>query len=308
MPKSGQVEWDPKDFQSRAQHAWEGLSKNLRGGRMFLIVIIGLVVLRLLAGAVVIVPAGKRAVVFSKFSGVLETQLNEGLHLLIPWAWSATQYNVRDQTWTVTVGEHEAGQSHASEGQLDALTLDGQQVFLDISVVYHADPSRVWWLHQNGGPRYRDKVIRPQTRCVCRTVISQFSVTDLYAGDRDKIRTDIHEALESSLMEWGIILDQLLLRNVSFSEEFRQSIEAKQVAIQEFERMQYELQAAEKTQEQAIIEAEAEAESLKLQGKALRDNPLVLNYEYSQRIAPSVQGIVTERATTPPSAPNTGGR
>jgi len=308
MPKSGQVEWDPKDFQSRIQHAWEGASKNLRGGRMFLIVILGLVVLRLLAGAVVIVPAGKRAVVFSKFSGVLETQLGEGLHVLIPWAWSVTQYDVRDQTWTVTVGEHEAGQSDAGEGQLDALTKDGQQVFLDISVVYHPDPSKIWWLHQNVGPLYLDKVIRPETRSVCRMVISQFTVTDLYAGDRDRIQSDIHDAIEAGLGEWGILLDQLLLRNVSFSEEFRQSIEAKQVAIQEFERMQYELLAAGKTQEQAIIKAEAEAESLKLQGKALRANPLVLSFEYAQKIAPSVRGIVTEQATTPPSAPNTGGR
>ncbi len=303
MPKSGHINWDPDDFQARAKSTWDEFKGKFKGVRIIIIVVIGLVVLRLLAGAVIIVPAGNRAVVFSKFSGVLETQLGEGLHLLIPWAWSTTQYNVRDQTWTVTVGEHETGQSHQGEGQLDALTSDGQQVFLDISVIYHPDPSKVWWLHQNVGLLYRDKIIRPQTRSICRMVISQFSVTDLYAGDRDKIQADIHDALEGSLDDWAIILDQLLLRNVSFSEEFGQSIEAKQVAIQEFERMQYELQAAGKTQEQAIIKAEAEAASLSLQGKALRDNPLVMSYEYAQRIAPSVRGIVTERATTPPSAP-----
>jgi hypothetical protein len=72
--------------------------------------------------------------------------------------------------------------------------------------------------------------------------------------------------------------------------------------------MQYLLASAEKTQEKTVIQAEGEAESLRLQGQALRANPLTLQYEYARKVAPAVQAIVTEKATTPPGLTIPGGR
>jgi len=272
------------------------------------IIVVLIAVLYLLGHSVVTVGAGERAVIFSKLSGVLPTRLGEGWHVLVPWFWEPTVYDVRKRTWTITIGEKvpQLGQS-PPEPELTALTRDGQQVVLDVSVVYHPDPEYVWRLHQRIGPYYVDKVLRPQTRAISRMVVSQYAVTEVYSARREEIQARISEELAAKLQPWDIILDELLLRNVQFSAAFQEAIESKQVAIQEFERMTYLLETAEKARQKTVIQAEGEAQSLRLKGQALRSNPLALNYEYARRIAPSVGAIITSRATTPP-APAAGGR
>jgi len=299
----------PGDADGRLRDAVNRIGRRAGPVRIIVLIVLVLVGLNLMGRSVVSVEAGERAVIFSRISGVLPRQLGEGWHLLVPWAWQAQKYDVKRQTWTVSIGEQMPQVGAAStEPQLIALTKDGQQVVLDISVVYHPDPQYVWRLHQRVGPYYVNKVLRPQARCIVRMVVSQYPVTDVYTGRREEIQRRISDELSVSLKEWDIVLDQLLLRNVKFDDEFQAAIEAKQVAIQEYERMQYVLQTAGKTAQQQVIEAEGEAESLRLQGRALRQNPLALNYEYAQKVAPAVRAVVTNRATTPPAPPPTGGR
>ncbi len=295
------------DLGARIGGAVTGFGSRLPARRWIWVIVGAIVVLNLLGHSIVAVGAGERAVIFSELSGVLPMQLGEGWHLIVPGIWRPTKYDVRKHTWTITIGEKlpQIGQAPA-EPELTALTRDGQMVTLDESVVYHPDPSAVWRLHQRVGPNYLDKVLRPEVRSVCRMVISQYAVTEVYSGRRQEIQARITEELTGKLKQWDIILDEVLLRNVQFSPEFQQAVEAKQVAIQEYERMVYVLETAEKTRQKTVIEAEGEAQSLRLQGEALRQNPLALNYEYARKIAPGVQGIITSKATTPPT-PRTGG-
>lgn len=282
-------------------NAFSLLGGRARWRRAIAMIVALYLVLSFFSRAIVSVGAGERAVIFSKVSGILPTQLGEGWHLLVPLVWEVEKYDVKRQTWTVSIGEQRAQLGAAPpEPQLVALTKDGQQVILDLSVVYRPDPDHVWRLHQRLGPYYFNKVVRPEARCVALMVVSQYPVTDVYSGRREEIQQRMADELSERLEKWDIILDQLLLRNVQFSPEFQQAIEAKQVAIQEYERMRYVLVAARKTAEQKVIEAEGEAEALRLQGRALRRNPLVMEYEYARKVAPAVRAIITSRATTPP--------
>ncbi len=309
MGRRPNIGWNGDEFEERLRGAVDGIGSRMRGGRIVWIVVLAVLVLYIMARSIVSVGAGERAAIFSKFSGVLETQLGEGWHLLVPWVWEATKYDVKRHTWTITIGEQVPQLGYAEpEPELIALTKDGQEVSLDVTAVYHPDPDKVWLLHRDIGPHYKEKVIRPKTRCISRMVVSQYAVTDVYSRSREEIQDTIESDLREGLGQCGIILDQLLLRNVKFSPQFQQTVEAKQVAIQEYEQMQYLLESAEKTQEKTIIEAEGEAESLRLQGQALRANPLALEYEYARKVAPAVQAIVTEKATTPPGLTMPGGR
>jgi regulator of protease activity HflC (stomatin/prohibitin superfamily) len=287
-------------------HAVGDLGRRIPLKHLLGVLAVIVVAMVIIGHSMVAVGAGERAVIFSRFSGVVPMQLGEGWHVLVPWVWQPTIYDVRRHTWTITIGEKMPQVGHAApEPELTALTRDGQQVGLDVSVVYHPDPDYVWRLHQRLGPYYLDRVVRPETRALCRMVVSQYSVTEVYSGSREQIQGRIAEELSARLKAADIVLDELLLRNVQFSAAFQQAIEAKQVAIQEYERMTYVLQSAEKTRQKTVIQAEGEAESLRLKGQALRQNPLALNYEYARRVAPAVQAIVTSKATTPPA---TGGR
>ncbi len=258
-------------------------------------IVLVLIVLAIVSGkAVVTVGPGERGVIFSKISGVLERELKEGWHIILPFLWEPTIYDVKQQSWTISIGEKmpQAGERVPEEPNLVALTSDGQQVTLDLTVRYHPDPVKVWRLHQRVGPEYLNKVIRPHTRRTARMVVSQYDVTAVYSEERRTIQHEIAEELSRVLQDEDIILDEFLLRHVKFTEQFQQAIEAKQVAVQEVEQMEYVLQAAEKEKESKIVEAEGEAEAIRLQGTALKQNPLLIDYEYARKVAPRVGAII----------------
>ena len=203
-------------------------------------------------------------------------------------------YDVKTQTWTISVAPQQPGEGTQESEPLPALTADGQLVKLDLTVRYRADPDNVWRLHQRIGEDYVNKAIRPLTRCVARMVVAQYAVTDVYSEKRQEIQTKIEDELRERLAEEDIILDDFLVRHVMFSAEFERAIEAKQAAIQEVEQMEYVLQRAEKERDSKIVEAEGEAEAIRMRGEALKQNPMLIQYEYARKIAPRVEAMITD--------------
>ena len=246
----------------------------------------------------VLVGAGERAVIFNRFSGVQPGELGEGLHAIIPWVQSAAIYDVKAQTYTMSGSSTEANQQAGnSNDALQALTADGQPVSLELSVRFHADPQQVWKLHQEIGPDYLSKVVRPEVRSDVRMVIAQYPVVDVYGPKRAEIIIQIDERLRRELGKNYIVLDEALLRDVSFSTQFQQAVEQKQVAQQDVQRMAYERDRAEKERRRKIIEAEGEAASIRLKADALAANPGLTQYEYVQNLPDNVKTIVTDDKT-----------
>lgn len=246
----------------------------------------------------VVVGAGERAVVFNRISGTQQNQLDEGLHFVLPWAQVPVLYDVRSQTYTMSASNHEANQQAGSSNDaLDALTADGLPVSLEMSVRFHIDPNNVWKLHQNVGPMYIEKIIRPQTRSHVRMVVAQYPVVDVYGSRRAKIIDQINERLRRLFAENNIVLDEALLRDVAFSTEFQQAIEQKQVAQQDVQRMTFVVEQADKERRRKIIEAEGEAESIRLKAAALAQNPQLVQYEYVKNLPDNVRTVVTDGRT-----------
>lgn len=246
----------------------------------------------------VLVGAGERAVIFNRFSGTQRGQLGEGLHLVIPWVQTPQKYDVRSQTYTMSGSNSESNSSIGNANDaLEALTKDGLPVTLEMSVRFHIDPDRVWKLHQDIGPNFVEKIVRPQTRSHVRMVIAQYPVVDVYGVRRAKIIEQINARLRRLFAENDIILDEALLRDVSFSTQFQQAIEQKQVAQQDVQRMTFVLQQADKERRRKIIEAEGEAESIRLKASALAQNPGLVQYEYVKNLPDNVRTVVTDGRT-----------
>lgn len=244
---------------------------------------------------VVVVPAGVRVVVFNAFTGVEPRVLGEGMNFLMPFVESPVYYDVRTQNYALT-RRNDAG-SPSSDDLVPALTADGQIVKTDVSVRYHLMPNSVWRLHQTVGPDYIDKILMPESRTVVRNTIANYTVTDVYANKRQQIQDEMFEKMRRALAKYYIAVDELLLRNISFSDAFANAIEQKQVALQEFERMKYILQKEEAEKQRKIIEATGEAEAIRRRAEALRMNPLLVQYEYVQKLTPGVKAIITDQKT-----------
>ena len=180
---------------------------------------------------------------------------------------------------------------------LVSLTSDGQKITMDMSVRYNLIPEKVWKLHQQVGPYYVEKIIKPEVRSVARNTVSIYPVLAVYSEKRMEIQNLIQENLRKTLEKYDINLSEVLIRNVKFSDEFARAIEMKQVALQESERMKYVLQKQRQEKERKIIEAEGEAEAIKEKAAALRANPQLIQYEYVQKLTPGIKAIITDQTS-----------
>lgn len=270
---------------------WRGRGQ----GALILLGVAALAVLVLLFQSFVIVGAGERAVIYSKLSGVQQYQLGEGLNLNIPFVWEPVKYDVKTMTYTMSAQQTE-GQVRGDDSLL-ALTSDGLPVRLDVSIRFHAMPDQVWMLHQEIGPNYIDKIVRPVSRSGIRMVLSRFTVTEVYSGARQEIIEEIRQLLGPKFAEAHLELDEVLLRDVRFSEQFQQAIEDKQVAQQEAKRMVFVVQQAKLERERKIVEAEGEAGAIRLRARALARNPQLVQYEYVRALPDDVRTLIADTNT-----------
>jgi prohibitin 2 len=259
--------------------------------RLIGIIALAVVAIVVLVNTVLVVDAGYLAVIFSKLTGGVSMR-DQGTHILLPGLQTAIIYDGRVQTYTMsaTYGEGEARGDDALEG----LTKDGQVVKLDVTVRFHIDKTKLAYLHQNIGVDYIDKVVRPHVRNVIRLAVSAYPVTEVYSEKRIEIQNRSFKELEPRLRANYLGLDEVLIRRVTFSTEFQKAIEQKQIAQQEAQRMQYILERESQEKERKIIEAQGEAESIRLKGQALASNPALIQYEYVQKITPGITTIITD--------------
>ncbi len=248
-----------------------------------------LILLATLLQCLLVVPAGTRAVVFNSLTGLKPQPLGEGLHLLLPLVETPIFYDVRTQTYTM------ASQRSESQGDeaLKVLSADGQQITLDVSVRFRLDPDKVAHLHQTIGPAYVDKVIRPEVRTVMRNELALHRAIAVFSEEREQIQENVERQLSSIFAESDLILQNVLLRNVRFSDQFQTAIEQKQIAEQEKERERFLVEKAELEKQRLVILAEGEAQAIRLQGEALKQNPEVVQLDYVRKLAPGTRVIIS---------------
>lgn len=227
-----------------------------------------------------IVPAGQVGVVFSLFGGVEKRVLNEGTNFIIPFLESVTLYDARKVSYSFTDG-YEPGQVGQS---IKCQTNDGQQINIDVTVIAHIDKNKAWTLHQELGRDYAQKLIVPQTRSIFRNIVAKYPIETAYTSNRNELANDAQKALKKSFLKSGVILDELLVRGVYFSETFAEAVEKKQIALQESQRQNWIKKTAEKEKERRIIEGEGDARALSVRGQALQLDPRIAELEFLEQL------------------------
>ena len=275
----------------------------VRSGVLLTAVGIVIAVIFFVMGAgVVEIQANEVGVVFNALSGDLaDTPLGPGLHLIIPGVQEVTIYSIAQQEYTMSgrVGEGAV----RDEDAVEALTQDGQQIRLDITVIYRISPSAANEIHVKWENRYQNGLVRPSVRSIAREVVGQFDVQEIYSEKRTELGIEIEDQARQLLERDGLEVIDVLVRNIVFSEEYVNSIEQKQVAQQEALEAQFRVeerrQEAEQAREQARgeadairIRAEGEAEALRLINEQLSGNPALLQWRYIENLADNIQIIL----------------
>jgi len=241
--------------------------------------------------------------------GYRQNALQPGLHWIIPFAETVIRYPISRQTYTMSIAPLEG--EVKGDDSVDIRTSDGQQVKIDASVIYSIKPSEVVKVHIDWQSRYSEELVRPLTRGEIRNGAAQYTAEQIVTEKRADMINGITDTLREKLGQNGLVLDEFILRNITFSPEFAASIEQKQIAEQQAKQAAFTVEQRRQEAEQArqtaqgqadavvisakgaaearLIQAGAEAKALQLIADAIKSNPLVLNYEYIQKLAPGVQ-------------------
>lgn len=249
----------------------------------------------LLLTTIRVVPVGHALVIFNTVTKGF-TVARQGITFVPPFVSVTAEYDLRRQEYTMssTTGE---GRKENIDDSLWSPTQEGLQVGIDLTVWHHVDPLRVATIHQKIGPDYEEKIIRPAVRSVIRLVISEYPVMDVYSSKRQQIQDEINVKIKQLLEKDGFIIDEVVLRDVRFTEEFTKAIEAKQVAQQAAEQMKYTLEKEQKEAERKVIEATGRANAIEVINKALAQNPNYIKYLYVDKLSDKVNVIVSDQST-----------
>lgn len=289
-----------------------GRGNPIKSGAALILGMIGLaVVLTVVSAGLVFVQPEERGVVISAVApkGYREEALQPGLRWVVPFLENVVTYPISRQTYTMSIAPSEG--AIAGDDSVTARTSDGQELFIDASVIFSVDPAQVIKVHIAWKNRYVNELIRPQARGIIRDATSQFGVEQIVTSQRDAFKSSMETILRQKLSDNGLILVDFVLRNITFSPEYAASVEQKQIAEQQAQqaklvveqRRQEAEQARQTAQGQAdaaviaaegrakarLIEAEADAKALELIAAALAGNPDLITYSYVQKLAPGIQ-------------------
>jgi regulator of protease activity HflC (stomatin/prohibitin superfamily) len=278
---------------------------------------VGVLVLAILltalgAGLVFINPE-ERGIVISALDskGYRTDALTPGLRWVVPFAERVELYKISRQTYTMSVAAQE-GQV-TGDDSIRARTKDGQEVFIDASIIYAIDTTKIIQLHINWQNRYEDQVVRPTARNAIRDAVSQYGVEEIVSTKRAEMEILITDSIAEKMSQNDLVLVDFLLRDIHFSDEYAAAVEQKQIAEQQAQQAKLVVEQKKQEAEQArqvaqgsadaaviaaqgaaeaqIIQAEAQAKANELIGQSLQQNPQILQYQYILKLAPGVQTI-----------------
>jgi len=202
---------------------------------------------------------GERGVVFSKFGGVSDIVLGEGLHFKIPFVEDIIPVDVKVQK---------------SQTRAEASSKDLQTVSSIFAINYHVDANEVHTVFQEIGVDFKSRIIDPAVQEAVKAITAQYSAEELITK-RPLVRNDIKDMLKVRLIEFNIILDQFSIVAFEFSPQFNAAIESKQTAEQNALKAKRDLERIKVEAEQKVTQAQAEADAQQIQ--ALTITPAILS-------------------------------
>lgn len=238
------------------------------GGRTALIgwILLGLVGLVLMSSFWAIVPAGERGV-WLRFGQVQEEIFAEGLHFVIPLVDSVETVSVRVQKQEITT---------------EASSKDLQDVFSDVALNWHILPEQVNRVYRQIGDENAvvNAILNPAIEEVIKAVVAHYTAEEVIT-QRDQVKAEVDAGLQARLSPYHLAVDDVSLTTIHFSQQFRDAVEAKQIAVQEAKQAEF---VAKKALRQAEIEinlARGTAEAHQILQSTL--TPSILKYEALQK-------------------------
>jgi len=233
---------------------------------------LGLVVMLIgfLTSCIVQIDAGQVGV--QKLFGKVQTRiLQSGLNFVNPLV-EVVKMDVKTKNYTMS-GVHDEGMKSGDDA-IRVLAADGLEVTIDLSVLYRIVPTEAPRLLAQTGEDFEDKIVRPITRTRIRDNAVYYEAVALYSTKRDEFQQRIFKSIEEDFRKRGLLLENLLVRNITLPASVKATIEQKINAEQDAQKMQFVLQKERQEAERKRVEAQGIADYQRIISESLTDRQL----------------------------------
>jgi regulator of protease activity HflC (stomatin/prohibitin superfamily) len=218
-----------------------------------------------------------------KLFGKVNNQILEsGLNVINPLV-KVVNFDIRTQNYTMS-GVHDEG-TKSGDDAIRVLSADGLEVIVDLTVLFKIVPNQAPRILKEIGTDYMNTIVRPICRTKIRDNAVYYDAVSLYSTKRDEFQARIFKTIEKDFKERGLMLEQLLVRNLTLPASVKTTIESKINAEQDAQKMTFVLQKEKQEAERKRIEAQGIADYQKILSTGLSDKQL--QYEMIKAIATS---------------------
>ena len=208
----------------------------------------------LITESVVVIPDGAAGVRVSQIWGARPGTLYSGVHIVMPLVDSVAIFDTREQVYSTVVSEN-------AKQKGDVLTVqarEGLNIGLAVSVRYRLEPKRLDTIHTNLPQPVGEQVVAPVVATIYRQLAPNYITREIFATKREELRTKAAEAITSRLASDGIVVREVLLRDLQLPAEYAKGLEGLLLKEQENERLGTEQEIKQKEVRLAELEAEAQ--------------------------------------------------
>jgi len=216
------------------------------------------------------------------FGKVNDDILESGLNVINPLV-KVVMFDIRTENYTMS-GVNDEGMKQGDDA-IRVLSADGLEVIVDLTVLYKVIPTEAPRILKEVGVDYRNVLVRPICRTKIRDNAVYYDAVSLYSTKRDEFQNRIFSTIEANFKERGLMLEQLLVRNLTLPESVKATIESKINAEQDAQKMTFVLQKARQEAERMRVEAQGIADYQKILSTGLSEK--LLQYEMIKAISTS---------------------
>lgn len=215
----------------------------------------------LISAGIVIVPSGMAGVRVSQTKGILAGTLFPGVHFVVPLVERVELFNTRDQLFTTGISEESLAKGAAKGEALHVQAKEGLTLGLAITVRYQIDPNRLDYIQANLPQPLEKEIVPPVVATAWRELVPAYTVREVFSTKREEVRQRSAEIIRKRLGADGIVVKEVMLRDIELPEEYAKGLESLLLKEQENDRMGVETEIHQKQ----VKIAEADADAAKVQ-------------------------------------------